>query len=44
MDENLFLEYQDLDHQEKNEDDDDDDDFKDGYGDEDLNGLNEYEY
>ena len=45
MDENLFLEYQDHDHQEENEDDDDDDDdFTDGYGDDDLNGLNEYEY
>ena len=46
MDENLFLEYQDHDHQEQNDDDDDDDDddFTDGYGDDDLNGLNEYEY
>ena len=42
MDENLFIDNQ---HPDDDiEDDDDDDDFEDGYGEDDLNGFNEYEY
>lgn len=43
MDESLFSEGQ-IDSNEEEDDFEDDDDFDDGYGDDDLNGLNEYEY
>ena len=43
MDETLFSEGQ-IDSNEEEDDFEDDDDFEDGYGDDDLNGFNEYEY
>ena len=43
MDETLFAEGQ-IDSNEEEDDFEDDDDFEDGYGDDDLNGFNEYEY
>jgi hypothetical protein len=42
MDENLFIDNQNPD--DEGDVDDDDDDFEDGYGEDDLNGFNEYEY
>jgi hypothetical protein len=42
MDENLFIDNQNLD--DEGDVDDDDDDFEDGYEEDDLNGFNEYEY
>lgn len=43
MDETLFAEGQ-IDSNEEDNDFEGDDDFEDGYGDDDLNGFNEYEY
>lgn len=43
MNEDLFIDSQYTEDQNE-DDDDDDDDFKDGYGDDDLNGFSEYEY